>query len=358
MIVDGHLDLAYGVVSYQRDLEHKTAFEIRELEQQKIAASLLTPVQAERGLCMCTLSELERGKTAIVFGTLFASPAYSWTHPGERHPDGYDTPEEAEAQGLAQLEVYQNWEKAGRIRILKSKTDLEHHLELWKSDGVTGLVVLMEGADPIKTPDDVEAWYTRGVRIVGTSWGATRYAGGTGTPTGLTGIGRELVAALKAQGIILDTSHQSHEAFWDSMEVGVHRVIASHSNSYSINPTSNRHITNEMIKAIGERNGRIGIVLFNRFLEQHWTRETSDYPVTLEGQVLNHMQHMAGLIGWDKIGIGSDIDGGLGRDETPAGLEIHGDIVKIGDVVPSHARDGVLGQNWISFLQDALPKSS
>jgi membrane dipeptidase len=356
MIVDGHLDLAYGALGYGRNLENLSAHEIRTLEKQKLEAGLITPAQAERGLAMCTLSELERGKTAIVFGTLYAAPAVSWTHPGERHPDGYDTPEEAQAQGFRQLDVYEAWEKRGRIRMLKSKTDLEHHLELWNSDGVTGLVVLMEGADPIVTPDDLPKWWDRGVRIVGTSWGPTRYAGGTGTPTGLTDIGRELIAAMRTQGMILDASHQSHEAFWDSIEVGVHRVIASHSNSFSINPTSNRHITDEMIRAIGERDGRIGIVLFNRFLDQHWTRETPDYPVTLEGQVLAHLSHMANLIGWDKVCIGSDIDGGLGRDETPQGLDVHGDIVKIGDVVPPEARDGVLGQNWISFLREALPQ--
>jgi membrane dipeptidase len=355
MIVDGHLDLAYGVVGYGRDLENLSAYEIRALEQQKLASGLISPVEAERGLAMCSLTDLERGKTAIVFGTLFASPAVSWTHPGTRFEGGYDTPEEAQAQAIKQLEVYEAWEKRGRIRIIKSKNDLEHHLKIWQSDHVTGLVVLMEGADPIVTPNDLSTWWSRGVRIVGTSWGATRYAGGTGTPTGLTSLGRELIDAMKSQGMILDASHQSHEAFWDSMEVGVHRVIASHSNSFTINPSSNRHITDEMIRAIGERNGRIGIVLFNRFLEQHWSRENPDYPVTLGGQVLAHLSHMANLIGWDKVGIGSDIDGGLGRDETPDSLDVHGDIVKIADVVPPQARDAVLGQNWISFLQEALP---
>ena len=354
MIVDGHLDLAYGVVGYGRDLEHLSAYEIRALEQQKLKAGLISPTQADRGLAMCSLMELEHGKTAIVFGTLFASPAVSWTHPGTRYQGGYDTPEQAQAQAIKQLEVYEGWEKTGRIRILKSKSDLEHHLKLWQSDGVTGLVVLMEGADPIVSPDDLSKWWSRGVRIVGTSWGATRHAGGTGTPTGLTSIGRELIAAMKSQGMILDASHQSHEAFWDSMEVGVYRVIASHSNAYALNPTSNRHISDEMIRAIGERNGRIGVVLFNKFLEQHWSRETTDYPVTLEGQVLGHLTHMANLIGWDKVCIGSDIDGGLGRDETPEGLDVHGDIVKIGDVVPKDAKNGVLGQNWISFLREAL----
>ena len=83
--------------------------------------------------------------------------------------------------------------------MIKSKADLEHHLELWAVDGITGMVVLMEGADPIVRPSDVPKWWDRGVRIVGTSWGATRYAGGTGTPTGLTAEGRELIAALESQ---------------------------------------------------------------------------------------------------------------------------------------------------------------
>ena len=221
--------------------------------------------------------------------------------------------------------------------------------------GITGMVVLMEGADPIVRPNDVSKWWDRGVRIVGTSWGATRYAGGTGTPTGLTPEGRELIAALEAQGMIVDASHQSWEAFADTLEVGVTRLMASHSNTFALTPTSNRHISDEMIQAIGARNGMIGTVLFNAFLEPQWTREDPSVPVTLENQVLGHMTHVAKLIGWNRVGIGSDIDGGLGRNETPEGLETIADLQMIGAVVPESEREGVLGGNWLTFLRKNLP---
>jgi membrane dipeptidase len=67
------------------------------------------------------------------------------------------------------------------------------------------------------------------------------------------------------------------------------------------------------------------------------------------------MTHVAGLIGWDHVGIGSDIDGGLGRDESPEELETIADLVRIGDVVPPETREGVLGGNWLRFLRQALP---
>jgi membrane dipeptidase len=344
-IVDGHLDLAINVTEDHRDLEHKTPQEIRALEVGK----------PDTDLCMATLSEIRKGGIAIAFGTLFAVPHISWIHPEKPNPNGYKTPEEAEAHGIQQLAVYEGWHARGQIRLIKSKADLEHHLELWAVDSISGMVVLMEGADPIVRPSDVPKWWDRGVRIVGTSWGPTRYAGGTGTPTGLTPAGRELITALEAQGMIVDASHQSWEAFADTLEVGVTRLMASHSNTFALTPTSNRHLSDEMIREIGARDGMIGTVLYNAFLEHQWTREDPSFPVTLENQVLAHMTHVANLIGWNHVGIGSDIDGGLGRNETPEGLETIADLEKIGAVVPEAEREGVLGGNWLRFLRKNLP---
>jgi membrane dipeptidase len=347
LIVDGHLDLAHGVTEYGRDLER----DVQEIRAAEAGANL------ERGLATVTLPELRRGGVAVAFATLFAAPAELWTHPGYVNERGYRTPEEAQTQALEQLRVYDDWAARGLVRVLRSVADLEHHLELWKTDGVPGLVILMEGADPIVQPNDLEAWWSRGVRIVGTSWGATRYAGGTEAAGGLTSLGRELVAAMHARGMILDVSHQSWEAFWDSLEVGVHHVIASHSNPFALRPTTNRHLTDAMIRAIGARDGMVGVVLLNSFLEPRWVRDDRRTPVTVENQVRRHLEHVAGLIGWNRVGIGSDLDGGFGSLETP-GLDTVADLVKIGDVVPSEARAGVLGGNWIEFLRRALPASS
>ena len=351
-IIDGHEDLAHGVVSYRRDIEHGS---IESIRAHEAARTDLSERERERGQAMISLPELRRGNVAVIFGTLFAIPRESWVHPGEIDPDGYANPEEAEAQAVQQLRVYEGWAARDHVRLIRSQTDLAHHLQLWQEDRKTGIVVLMEGADPIVRVDDLPRWWDRGVRLVGTSWGATRYAGGTDAPTGLTELGRELIPALEAQGFTLDISHQSYEAFWDSMGLGAKRVIASHSNTFHLTPTGNRHISDDMIRAIGERDGVIGTVMFNRFLEPNWTRETRSVRVTLADQVRAHMTHVANLIGWEHVGIGSDIDGGLGRDESPEELETIADLVRVGDVVPEGAREGVLGGNWLRFLQRALP---
>ncbi len=348
MIVDGHLDLAYGQIFYQRDLEHHSPTQIRELE------ATLQPLQ--RGLCTTTLSEMRRGNVALTFATLFASPAEQWTHPGVIDPNGYRDAAEAHAQALAQLEVYEGWAARGSIRIVHSATDLAHHLELWAADRVPGIVILMEGADPIQHPDELEFWWSRGVRIIGTSWGATHYAGGTEAPGGLTAMGRELVSAMKIRGVILDASHQSWEAFWESLDIGVHRIIASHSNAFALRPTTNRHLTDAMLREIGARNGRVGLVLLNTFLEPRWNRLDRRTPVTLNNQVKRMLEHIASVIGWDKVGIGSDLDGGFGALETPQGLDTIADLERLGDLVPTAHRAGVLGENWLEFLRTALPK--
>ena len=66
---------------------------------------------------------------------------------------------------------------------------------------------------------------------------------------------------------------------------------------------------------------------------------------------------MGVLAGWEHVGIGSDLDGGFGRDESPAEIESIADLVKIGAVVPPEAREGVLGGNWIRFFMKSLPRA-
>ncbi len=345
MIIDGHLDLAYGAVFYGRNLEHLSPQQIRILEPNN-----------EHGLCTTTLSALRQAGVAVAFATLFAAPAVQWTTPGLVNPRGYSSPDQAHAQAIAQLEVYEGWAARGAVRIIKSQADLAHHLELWASDKITGLVILMEGADPIRQPSELEYWYRRGVRILGTSWGRTRYAGGTEMPGGLTNIGRELIAAVESKQMILDASHQSWEAFWESLEVGITRLVASHSNAFALRASTNRHLTDAMLRQILARDGRVGVVLLNSFLDARWTRENRAVSVTFEHQVKAHFDHLASIIGWNRLGIGSDSDGGFGAEEAPEGFETILDLEKIGDVVPPEHRAGVLGGNWLSYLEKNLPK--
>jgi len=77
-------------------------------------------------------------------------------------------------------------------------------------------------------------------------------------------------------------------------------------------------------------------------------------PVTLD-DVQRHAEHIADLIGWEHVAIGSDFDGGFGLQETPRAITRGADFEKLGRIAPSEARVGLLGGNWLRFLQQALP---
>ncbi len=335
MIVDGHLDLAVNVAVKRRDYTCDVST-IRSAERRSEAQATVS------------LPDLDRGGVGLVLATLFAEPdgaGYSRR--------GYRTPAEAERQALDQLDLYRRWEDEERVRIIRTAGDLDAHQAVWPVDRRLGLVILMEGADPIVDVDDLDAWWDRGVRIVGPAWSGTRYSGGTGAPGGLTPEGRSLVTAMRERGVVLDASHLADASFWDAAALGFHALIASHSNARALVP-GDRQLSDEMIAAIGSEDGVIGIALFNAFLDARW-REDRSVPVTFAGQVRAHAEHVALLAGWERVAIGSDLDGGLGLEETPAELDTVADLRLIGDVVPLEYREGVLGGNWVRLLRRALP---
>jgi membrane dipeptidase len=274
----------------------------------------------------------------------------------------YSTPEEAEAQALRQIDLYEEWHNQGRVRLLKSGTDLDHHLELWREDRKPGLVLLMEGADPIVHVGDLPMWWRRGLRMIGLTYGDTAYgtgvAGGRSTPRrgGLTPAGFALLEAMAEQGFIWDISHLTEGGIWQGLDSDFPRVCASHANVRALTPTD-RHLSDEVIRAVAAKNGVIGLVLYNGFLEPRW-RQDHSIPVSLAEHLRRHAAHIASLVGWDHVGIGSDLDGGLGREESPVEIDTIADLYRVGDAVPPEAHDAVLSTNWLRFLRESLPRTS
>ena len=332
-LVDAHLDLAHNVLDMGLDL----TLPLEELRRQHASGDVPT----------VTLPALVEAGAALVFATLFVGPY----HP-EHNPEGYRTPDEAHARAWRQLELYRQWEHEGRVRLVTDRAGLESHLEAWKKDGVVGLLVLMEGADPIRTPDELGFWADAGVRLVGPAWGGTRYAGGSWNGTGgLTELGRELMAALEDEPrVALDASHLSERAFWEALERYEGPVLASHSNARRF-VNEERHLTDDMIRAVGARNGVVGTVLYNAFLQAGWQR--GDARPDLEVAVRN-MAHVADLIGWERVGIGSDFDGGFGARELPEPLDRPADLRRLEPALPPGTFAGVLGENWLRWLRGWL----
>ena len=349
-LVDGHLDLAENVTLFGRDLTVSAA-EIRATERRTTRQATVS------------LPDLQRGGVAVAFATV--TPGFRAADVGadfEPQSALYHTPAEAEAQALRQIALYEQWQSQNRVRLLKSVADLDDHLSLWQHDHMPGLVLLMEGADPIVHVRDLRQWWNRGLRMVGLTFGDTTYgsgvAGGSDSfkPGGLTAAGVDLLAAMAEIGMIWDLSHLTDEGIWQGLQRDHPRICVSHANVRALTPT-NRHVCDDVIRAIATHDGVIGLVLYNGFLAPYWYTDRS-IRVTLHDHFRRHAAHIAQLIGWRHIGIGSDLDGGFGFEESPEEIDTVADLPKIGVAVPSDVRAAVLSTNWLDFLRTSLPKAA
>lgn len=349
-IVDGHLDLAENVTIFGRDLS-KDVTERRVREARK------------NNQATVSLPDLQRGGVAVVFATV--TPGFLVDDVGEDFEPRagiYHSPGEAEAQAVSQIALYERWEAEGRVRLVKSVNDLEHHLKLWKEDRIPGLVMLMEGADPIVRVSDLPRWWRRGLRIISLTFGDTRYGHGVagGSPTfkrgGLTEAGFALLDVMAEQGFAWDLSHLTEDGIREGLDRDFPRVCVSHANVRALTPTD-RHLNDEVIRTVAARDGVIGLTLYNKFLEPQWN-ENPSVAVTLGDQFRRHAEHIAAVGGWRCVGIGSDLDGGFGLEESPQEIDTIADLSKTVAVIPEEAREMVLSTNWLGFLRRSLPRTA
>jgi len=342
-IVDGHEDIAFNVLSLKRDFLQ----DISKLRNKKTSEDEGTPT-----IC---LPELEKGNVRIVFATIWVAPCEA--SPCSKGPC-YKTSDEAHEQGLAQLNYYKRIESQGLIKIIETKRQLKEHLS---SSTKVGLVILMEGADPIRAPKEIQDWLKAGVRIVAPAWHNTKYSGGTGAPGPLSKEGKKLMAEMENAGLILDVSHMAEESFFNALDLFHGNVIASHSNCRSYIPTD-RHLSDEMIKALTSRNGVIGAVMYNGFLNPDWEKKGKVKNTVSFSAVIKHMKHVCELAGNSlHSAIGSDFDGGFGVEETPSEIGTVADLQKLGNALKSDGFSSpevsnIMSENWVRLLERALPE--
>jgi membrane dipeptidase len=335
-VFDAHLDLAWNA-QLGRDL----TLPLEDLRGQD-PLSGQTP-------CV-TFSELRRAGVAACFGTLFACPG------SEDYPQGYDQSERdgwkgARRQALGQLDQYRRWQDAGHVRLLGNGRELSEHLRSWAPElqGPLGVILLMEGADPLRSAGQLDFWRAAGVRCIGPAWHRTRYAGGTDEPGPLTGLGQELLIAMQEGGVALDASHLDDASFEEAARLQP-RVMASHSNSRAL-VAGNRQLSDEMAAAICEHGGMIGLVAHSKFIRPGW--QDGD-PRASFAEWARHAGHYGETFGWQHLGLGTDLDGGFGLEKAPAGIERYHDVLRLLSELPEEVVGGVQIDNWVNWIKANL----
>ncbi len=313
--LDAHLDLALNALEWNRDLTRPIA-EIR-------AAEAGLSDKAGRGRGTVCLPEMRRGRVGMAVVTQLARVSQNAGH----NPVAvWHSPAQAWAMTQAQLAWYRALEEAGEIKMITSRADLDRHVALWQNgeSKVIGCVLSLEGADSLITLGHLERAFAQGLRAVGLAhYGPGRYAQGTQSTGGLPPLGRQLLKEMERLGMILDVTHLSDACFWEALENFSGPVWASHHNCRALVPHQ-RQLADDQIRALIERDAVIGAALDAWMLVPDWAqgRTTSETSGLRLEKVVEHIDHICQIAGNTRhTGLGSDLDGGFGREQSPGDLD-------------------------------------
>jgi membrane dipeptidase len=256
-------------------------------------------------------------------------------------------------------------EEAGEMVQIVDAAGLNAHMRLWQNGATPktpiGYILSLEGADSIRTPRHLERAYVDGLRAVGPAhYGPGTYAHGTHATGGLGSRGRELLKEMEHLNIILDATHLCDESFWEAIELFGGHIWASHNNCRAIVPDT-RQSTDEQIKVLIQRGAVIGSVFDAWMMVPGWIRGKTtpeESNVRLES-IVDHVDRICQLAGNARhVGIGSDLDGAFGREQSPRDLDTIADLARLAGLLsergyPQTDIELFMHGNWIRFLQQA-----
>ena len=354
-IIDAHLDLAMNALEWNRDLTRPLA-EIRLQEMHM-------KDKADRGRGTVCLPELRKGRAGLVVATqLSRCTSFGMSLPG------WNSPQQAWAMTQAQLAWYREMEALGELVQITTRAALDQHLALWEDAAVPdeskpiGYILSLEGADSLVNPSYLNKGYEYGLRAIGLShFGPGRYAPGTKTEGPVLPAGMDLLKEIGRLNMMLDVTHLTDEGFEMVMEAYQGPVWASHHNVRRIASTQ-RQLTDEQIKLLIERDAVIGGMLDCWAMDIRFIDAVSDpwqLNIRMENLV-DHWDHICQIAGNSlHVGIGSDLDGNFGTEQTPWDLQSVADLQKYQSILlrRGYTEDDVLNifsRNWLRLLRKVL----
>ncbi len=215
-----------------------------------------------------------------------------------------------------------------------------------REQGKIAAILGIEGGHAIEESLDLlEYYWSRGLRVMTLVWNnhlswirsCVEETANAETPAGLTEFGRQVVGRMNELGILVDLSHAAERSFYDALETSTTPVIASHSACKALHDHP-RNLSDAQLTALAQNGGVVGIPFLPCFLDaqaqaaaaQVYTTDgyrafeadndtqlflaQSQYlssraePLSIE-RLIDHIAHIAQLIGVEHVGFGSDFDG-------------------------------------------------
>ncbi len=181
------------------------------------------------------------------------------------------------------------------------RIDCADDLDRVKASGRLGIVVGQQNSLHFRTVDDVDHFYKLGQRVSQLTYDDNEIGGGSTDPrdVGLTPYGAQIIDRMNKAGMAVDVSHCSDRTTLDAINASPRPVLVTHSNCRALAPAP-RCKTDEAIRLLASKGGVMGITMVRGFVEEAGS-------ATIEN-VLDHIDHVAKLVGVEHVGIGSDVD--------------------------------------------------
>ncbi len=182
------------------------------------------------------------------------------------------------------------------------RVDCAADFELAKASGRIGIMIGQQNSRHFRAVDDVDRFYRLGQRVSQLTYDDNEIGGGSTDPRdpGLSEYGARIIDRMNGLGMAVDVSHCSDRTTLDALNVSRRPVLVTHSNCRALVPGSARCKTDDAIRLLASKGGVMGITMVRNFVQASGS-------ATIEN-VLDHIDHVAGLVGVEHVGIGSDVD--------------------------------------------------
>ena len=195
-------------------------------------------------------------------------------------------------------------ENKDSIAIARNYDEMEKN---FNENKISAFLTIEEGGAIEGKLERLEEVYNKGVRLITITWNHENELGYPNAVAkfmnkGLKKKGIETIERMNELGMLVDVSHLSDGGFWDVVKHSKKPFVASHSNARAL-ASHPRNLTDDMIKAIANAGGTIGINYVGRFLSNR------DDNISYVSDIVNHIKYIRNIGGDDVLSLGGDVDG-------------------------------------------------